>query len=256
MPDVSGFDLCRTVRAIPRWQDLPVVFLTGGHEVKDRVEAFNAGGDDYLTKPVIREELLARVRVRVERQRLLQERRDRDPLTGLLLRRAFLDAVSTRFGEAQRRDTSITLCLLDVDHFKRVNDTHGHLAGDRVLTALGKLLAGRFRSGDLRGRWGGEEFVLAFPGEGADTMVEVLRRVLSEFAALRFATEGAESFGVTFSAGLASHPSDGAHLEAVLRAADRRLYLAKNEGRGRVVGPDSVPTEPHASQPENAVKAG
>ena len=234
MPGPSGFDLCRIIRSMPEWQELPILFITAHSGVDFRVAAFQAGADDYLSKPVLREELRARVHSRLERARLARERAERDALTGLLLRRPFLESLRARMAEAARTQKPLALLLLDVDRFKQVNDTHGHMAGDRVLMRLGRLLASRFRREDLRARWGGEEFVLALLGETAESAREILSRTAQELARLDFEGDKGERFQVTFSAGIAVTPQDGAQAEALLQQADARLYRAKANGRDRI----------------------
>lgn len=235
LPHVTGWDAIRVLRAMPAWRDVPILFLTSRVDAESRVEAFEAGADDYLVKPLVAEELLARVRVRLDRRRLLRELTERDPLTRCMSRRALIDALASRLSEARRHGRPLSLSLLDVDQFKQVNDAYGHLVGDHVLLALGRLLNERFRLEDLRGRWGGEEFVIVFPNESASTAASVLARVLDEFRSLRFGSEHGERFSVTFSAGVASFPSDGASVDSLIGAADRRLYEAKEAGRGKVV---------------------
>jgi diguanylate cyclase (GGDEF)-like protein len=237
LPGLSGFDAVRVVRAIPEWRDLPILFVTGRSDLEGRLAAFEGGADDYLSKPLVPEELLARVRVRLDRRRLLREMTERDPLTRCLSRRALLDALASRLSEARRHARLLSVALLDVDRFKRVNDTYGHLVGDNVLMALGRLLSDRFRREDLRGRWGGEEFIVVFPNESAMTSGAVLTRVLDEFRRLPFRSERGERFFVTFSAGVSSFPADGGTVDALIRAADERLYQAKRGGRGHVVLP-------------------
>jgi diguanylate cyclase (GGDEF)-like protein len=240
MPGVSGFDVCRMLRSTPRWQDVPILFLTAETGLDARITAFDAGGDDYLPKPVANVELLTRVKVRLERSRMLKERTDKDVLTGLLLRRPFMEQMEALLAEAQRHSFKFCMCLLDVDHFKKVNDTYGHLAGDRVLTYFGGLLKMRFRVEDLRGRWGGEEFIMAFRHETKDTMRGALTRVLDELSVTPFQGDHGETFHVTFSSGMASFPEDGDNLHDLVQRADRRLYIAKETGRKRVVTDDEI----------------
>jgi diguanylate cyclase (GGDEF)-like protein len=234
MPGPSGFDLCRMVRSMPEWRELPILFITAHTGVEFRVEAFQAGADDYLAKPVIREELRARVQSRLERARLTRERAERDSLTGLLLRRPFLENLRTRLADTQRQGRSLALGFLDVDRFKKVNDTHGHLAGDRVLMQLGRLLSTRFRKEDLRCRWGGEEFVVALLGATPRGARDILARTAEELAQVEFEGDKGERFRVTFSAGLAVTPQDGTDVETLLRLADERLYRAKAQGGNRI----------------------
>ena len=235
LPGVSGWDAVRVLRAIPEWRDVPILFLTSQTDLESRIAAFDAGADDYLAKPLVPEELVARVRVRLDRRRLLRETTENDPLTGCLSRRALLDRLASRLSEARRHARTLSVALIDLDRFKRVNDAYGPRVGDQVLMALGRLFVERFRLEDLRGRWGGEEFAIAFPNEPAPTAGAVLSRVLDEFRRIPFQSEGGERFFVTFSAGIASFPADGVGVDALIRAADRRLYDAKRHGRARVV---------------------
>lgn len=234
LPGPSVFDLCRIVRSMPEWEELPILLITSQLGQEFRVAAFESGADDYLTKPVLREELLARMHARLERVRLTRERSERDALTGLYLRRPFLETLRARLGEARRQQRPLALCFLDVDHFKRVNDEYGHVAGDQVLSRLGRLLATRFRREDVRGRWGGEEFLVALIGETAERAREILGRTAAELTKVEFPGEQGQSFHVTFSAGIAEFPKDGEDAEALLREADTRLYRAKNNGRNRI----------------------
>lgn len=244
MPIVGGLDLCRILRTTPAFRTLPILLLSGKSDVETRVQAFEAGADDHIGKPLVPKELLARVRGRLERQRLLRDRAERDSLTGLLLRGPAVDALHSKMADAQRKGSVLSLAIIDIDGFKQVNDTFGHIAGDRVLVTLGRLLATRFRAEDVRGRWGGEEFLAAFPGETSDVAESLVLRVLRELREIRFRSDEGQAFNVTFSAGLATYPDAGHTVETLLKAADRRLYRAKRLGKNRVVREDGASAPP------------
>lgn len=234
MPGMNGFEVCQMLRGMPRWRDLPIIFITAEIHIEARVKAFTSGGDDYLPKPVVTEELLARVRVRLEKSRLLKERSDKDTITGLLLRRAFVEQFNAMLADVERLHSMMSVCLMDVDHFKKVNDTYGHIAGDTVLSGFGGLLLRRFRVDDIRGRWGGEEFIIAFRRENKETMRAAINRIQEEFSKIVFESEDGRQFNVTFSGGIASYPDDGKTLHELLTVADKRLYEAKHAGRRRI----------------------
>lgn len=231
---LNGHDACRIVRATPQFHDLPIMLVSGQSGARARVVGFRAGADDFLSKPVAREELIARLAIRIERMRQHRDRADNDMLTGLLTRRAFLEQVSLRMSESRRKNRPLALCLLDIDRFKHVNDTYGHVVGDRVLAQLGRLLRSRFRLEDLRCRWGGEEFAIVLVDEDAITARQVLQRVLHEFSEIRFHSDDGIDFQCTFSGGIAEMPVDAEKFEALMRVADERLYRSKIAGRNRI----------------------
>ena len=134
----------------------------------------------------------------------------------------------------------MAVCLIDLDHFKSINDTYGHIAGDRVLSALGRLLSSSFRVEDLRGRWGGEEFVVAFSDESAESAKAILERARKEFVRFYFDGEHGERFQAAFSAGVACYPEAGETIEDVFKVADRRLYAVKEAGRNNIFADDST----------------
>ncbi|MBK8259543.1 MAG: diguanylate cyclase [Polyangiaceae bacterium] len=242
MPVVGGLDLCRILRTTPPFRTLPILLMSNKGDVETRIQAFEAGADDHIGKPLVPKELLARVRGRLDRQRLLRDRAERDSLTGLLLRGPVVDALVAKLADAQRKHSVLSVALIDLDGFKDVNDTYGHLAGDRVLVTLGRLLATRFRAEDLRGRWGGEEFLVAFPGEPSEVAEGLVLRVLRELRETRFSSDQDQPFHITFSAGVATYPSDGLNVESLLKSADRRLYSAKHAGKNRVICDDGNPS--------------
>ncbi|HEX7481429.1 MAG TPA: response regulator [Polyangiales bacterium] len=234
LPRVSGIDVCRALRMSGPWELLPILLVSAQTDSDTRLHAFRAGASDVLAKPVLPEELLARVGVQLERIRLLRDRADKDPLSGLWLRRAFLEAFQRALASCAREKKPLSLVIIDLDHFKRINDQHGHLAGDQVIARVGELLRQRFRIEDLRARWGGEEFVLVFPGHGVGFAAQAARRLLHDVSQLRFTADDKQLFSVTFSAGVAGYPEDGSSMTALIRRADELLYAGKNAGRNRV----------------------
>jgi len=224
--------VCRLVRAIPRWRDLPILVRVKGEQ--GRLVAYDAGADDALSEQASDQELIRRLRVRLERTRVFREQSNRDSLTGLLTRRAFTESMQARLAEAERAKRHLSVCFLDLDRFKSVNDTYGHAVGDKVLASFGALLGSRFRLPDLRGRWGGEEFVVAFYGEWAESAREILARVTAEFSNTSFDGGGPGGFQVTVSGGIATYPVDGQTLDDLVLVADQRLYAAKLAGRNRI----------------------
>ncbi len=225
-------DMCRIVRAIPRWRDLPILLRVTSEA--ERLEAYEAGADDALPDTASNRELVARLQVRLERTRMFREQSNRDPLTGLLTRRALTESMQARLAEAKRAKRHLSVCFLDLDRFKLVNDTYGHAVGDKVLASFGTLLGSRFRLPDLRGRWGGEEFLVAFYGEWAESAREILSRVTAEFSRMTFDAGASQTFQVTVSGGIATYPVDGETLEDLVLVADQRLYAAKQAGKNRI----------------------
>jgi diguanylate cyclase (GGDEF)-like protein len=238
MKGLGGFELCRTLRAMPEWQTLPIMLVGESHTDEVRVAAYRSGADDYISSSAEEGVIRACVEARLERSRTVQERADRDGLTGLLIRRAFNDGLLSHMALARRRGSTVAVCLIDLDHFKSINDTYGHIAGDRVLSALGRLLSSSFRVEDLRGRWGGEEFVVAFSDESADSAKAILERARKEFVRFYFDGEHGERFHAAFSAGIACYPEAGETIEDVFKVADRRLYAVKEAGRNNIFAHD------------------
>ena len=146
MAGLGGFEVCRTLRATPEWQSLPILLMGERSDEDIRIAAYKSGADDYLSSNADQTVLRACLEARLERSRMIQERADRDGLTGLLVRRAFNDALLSRMAAARRRGTSVAVCLLDLDHFKSINDTYGHIAGDRVGRGERLFLIFKFRT--------------------------------------------------------------------------------------------------------------
>jgi diguanylate cyclase (GGDEF)-like protein len=230
---LSGFDLCQIVRNDPQWGKLPILFLSACTEPETIQRGFEVGADDFLHKPIVLNELLTRIRKRLE-QGQLRRQTELDPLTGMSNRRKALQDLTRLLRLAQRQQQPFCLAVLDLDNFKQVNDCYGHEMGDRVLSYFGRLLSQSFRQEDVVGRWGGEEFVVGVYGvpkrDGIKRLVEVLQTLQRK----SFSTQDGTTFQVTFSGGIASHLEDGTDLQTLYQTADRALYQAKAQGRNRI----------------------
>lgn len=235
MPDMSGFEVCRALKADPALCMIPVIFLTGSGSVADKVKGLDLGAVDYVTKPFDVIELKARVRAALRTkhlQDLLAKYAHVDPLTELWNRRALEDRLHEEWARIQRYGGNLALIMADLDHFKDVNDTYGHPAGDQVLRDTAAILVGQCRESDLPARYGGEEFVVVLPAHCAQDATVLAERCRRKIEAARIRSGGTEirvtaSFGVADSVGL-SAPED------LVRAADGALYLAKSDGRNCV----------------------
>lgn len=243
MPVMDGFQTIGALKADPLTADLPVVFLTSRSASEDIVGALRAGAHDYLRKPPDPAELLARVAAAVEVTALRGELRRRteeldrmsrtDHLTDLFNRRHLDESLQAMVASSRRHQFPVTVLLVDVDHFKQVNDRYGHEAGDVVLQAVARALAGALRIEDLVGRWGGEEFLVLAPHTDVDGALVLGERLRAQVAAAPVPTTAGE-IAVTISIGGATATAPGTGADVVLRAADEQLYAAKEAGRDRV----------------------
>ena len=233
LPGTTGVELTRTIRGDAAYATVPIVFLTTRRQVESRIEAAGAGGDDYLIKPVEPALLLSIVSARLRSSRAVKGLIDHDGLTGVLTHAAFVRRAQAELARAQRHGGEIALVMLDLDHFKSINDTHGHLAGDQVLAAFASFLTRSVRAGDEVGRYGGEEFALLLRNVTRDGVQTLVNRLLDEFKALSFRGARGKTFRVTFSAGVAMLGSGG-DLGEWRQRADEALYSAKHRGRARV----------------------
>ena len=244
MPGMDGVEVCRRVRSAGREPYIYILLLTARTESRDLVEGMDAGADDYVTKPFNAHEL--RVRLRAGRRILdlqaelvrtreaLRRQATHDGLTGAWNRTAILDILQRELARGGREMSPVALLLLDLDHFKQVNDTYGHLAGDEVLREAARRMQAGLRCYDSLGRYGGEEFLVVLPGcelpgaeAQAERLCEAMRRQPFWFAG--------EPLSVTCSLGVSWTACPQADQgEALVRAADEALYMAKGGGRDRV----------------------
>ena len=233
MPGCSGLELAKVIRQHDAYLGTPIVFVSAEEDVTRQFDALRIGADDFLTKPLSDERLIAWVRIRASRARALTVLMDQDSLTGLLVHTRIKEQLAADVARAQREDRPLSFAMIDVDHFKQVNDLFGHLLGDHVLKSLARLLRQRLRQADTVGRYGGEEFALILPGCTVEDAGAVLEEIRQRFEGLSHG-RGSDDFQTTFSAGVAGLPG-AADAADLIRAADAALYRAKHAGRNRVV---------------------
>ena len=233
MPQCNGHDLARLIRQIPEFVSLPIVFLSSETDKVKQVSALRVGAEGFLTKPIQPDDLISAVAIRAERMRTLRSLMVRDSLTGLFNHTFLSQYLETALANAHRSDGQLCFVMLDVDHFKRVNDTYGHPAGDQVLVALSRVLQQRLRRADTVGRYGGEEFAAIVQNVSAAEARQIIDSIREDFSNVEFRA-GDRTFFCRFSGGIAvSHPDSSA--EDLTETADRALYAATHGGRNRIV---------------------
>lgn len=234
MPDIDGIDLAKIFREHPRLRDVPILFMSTEENDRRRMHAKIQGGDDFLNKTIAIDDLLKMVRYRALRYREAMAEKRSDSLTGLLNHNAIKNLVEGEIDRANRQNQPLTVVLIDIDHFKNVNDTYGHQAGDIVIRKLSNLLNTRLRRYDGVGRYGGEEFMVTLPNTDEQTAAHLINRLRVHFGQTGIQTESGSNMFCTFSAGIASFPRF-LDLTSLIEAADQHLYVAKAKGRNRVV---------------------
>ncbi len=244
MPDISGIEVCKRIRQDFQQGYAHIILLTSNTEKEQVVEGLAAGADDYLTKPFHQGELLARVHVGLRvvelhrqvqaKNRQLEEMALTDPLTGLSNRRAVDFWITRQLSAAARHDFPIWVALADLDHFKKVNDTYGHDAGDTVLKAFAEILKHTTRQSNLCGRHGGEEFLIILTHVDRDDSLTAFDRIRKHMEQQKFTVNG-QTFSVTTSMGVAGFRGTTPPAFAdLITEADTALYSAKRKGRNRI----------------------
>ena len=246
MPSINGYRLISTVRNMEDGKDLPIIMLSGTkNSLKKKLTGFNLGASDFLMKPFEKEELVARVKSLLRTRFLLDELREKntllerlavtDELTGLYNRRHFFDTVKEQMALGLRHNFKIACLLMDIDHFKKINDTHGHIAGDDVLRKVGSLLNSCKREGELLARFGGEEFIMCLFNTDSASVLRAAERFRQLIKSFEFSSNNHPKLHVTVSIGVAIYPQAAIiTIDELIKAADNALYRSKVEGRDRV----------------------
>ncbi|NET35459.1 MAG: diguanylate cyclase [Cyanothece sp. SIO1E1] len=244
MPEMDGLQVCEKLKAVPDHSQIPVIFLTASNQKDHLLQAFERGAVDYVTKPFDTPELLARVGTHLE----LKSTRDQlnkvieemgvlaitDPLTGVLNRRHLLEIAEKELARTHRYSRQFSVLMLDIDHFKQINDTCGHAVGDEAIKTIAKAAVFSLREGDSFGRFGGEEFVALLPETNVDQAFEVAEQIRNTVAKVSIPARGRIA-RLTVSIGIASHNPEDRSIDALLKRADDALYEAKRQGRNRVI---------------------
>jgi diguanylate cyclase (GGDEF)-like protein len=244
LPDMDGVQLCQELKANPEFKTRYVIMLTGEDEQEDKVEGLDLGADDYITKPFQYPELLARIRAAkriVDLQQELLETNKRlellsitDGLTRLYNHRYFQDELARAFGESERYGRPLSLAIVDLDFFKKINDSYGHAIGDEVLKRVSRLFSESIRATDVAARYGGEEFAMMMPETDLPDAITFAEKIRTLVESTPITTQAGE-IRVTVSIGLATVPHTKIHTaKELIVAADKALYRAKRGGRNQI----------------------
>lgn len=233
MPDCSGPELAQLIRLQDEWLGVPIIYLSAETDSERQLAVLIKAGDDFITKPIGDHALVVAVFARAQRARQLAEIMTKDSLTGLLQHAHIKERLAVELDRSQRHQQEVSVVMLDIDHFKKVNDSYGHLVGDQVITALANLLRQQLRKTDVIGRYGGEEFLIVLPECPLQHAFKVIEQIRVSFNRLPFVVAGHE-FHCSFSAGIAIG-TGSAHPDYSIEQADQALYQAKAQGRNRVL---------------------
>ena len=232
MPGCTGMEIAQVIRQQDRFHSVPIIYLSAEDDVGKQLQAMSLGGDDFLTKPIDPKHLVATLHNRGRRARSLLALMIRDSLTGLYNHTHTLNLLEQELARAKQKGHGLCFVMLDIDYFKKINDSFGHPIGDRVLRSLSMFLKQRLRKTDHIGRYGGEEFAIILPETSESDARSVMNEIRERFSSLK-QPAGEQEFSVTFSAGVAAWQGESA--QAICERADRALYKAKDAGRNCVI---------------------
>ena len=235
MPGLSGYDVCRMLRATDKWAHLPVLFLTSKSDADGRASAFQAGASDFLSKPVLAPELVARVQAHLGQVGVKRDASKRGNDLGLIDRREFIETARSMAQAAKASGSELALCLMLIDDMLNLSILHGMYAAEKAEVALGELLRVHFKAEALRAKWGDGGFALTVPGESKMTITEAVQKMLDEFCTFTFLSDQHVNFKTSFSAGLAGVPGDEVTIESLMNMANIRMSRGRQQNLGTIV---------------------
>ena len=231
MPVCNGMELANVIRQQPRYVSIPIVFLSAEDDLEKQFDAMSKGGDVFLTKPIKANHLITAVRTKGQRARQLLALVNQDSLTGLLNHTSILRELQNEVNKARPKGTPLCFAMIDIDHFKNINDTYGHPVGDRVIKNLAMFLKQRLRKTDFIGRYGGEEFAVVLTNTALRDAYTIFDEIRKRFSQLKQSSDK-KDFHVTFSCGVVE--MDDVNYKNMTVVCDEILYDAKRGGRNRV----------------------
>ncbi|MDF3124085.1 diguanylate cyclase [Rheinheimera sp. 1928-s] len=231
MPDCSGPELAQLIRLQDEWLSVPIIYLSSETDGERQLAALVKGGDDFLTKPITDTALIVAVFARAQRARQLADMMTKDSLTGLLQHARVKERLSHELQRSERTGEPLSVVMLDIDHFKKVNDNYGHLTGDQVISSLANLIKQQLRKTDIIGRYGGEEFLLILPDCNQQQAFGLVEQLRQSFASLPFSFDY-QNFQCTFSAGICQATATD-QTDQLIDQADKALYASKHAGRNQ-----------------------
>lgn len=244
MPQIDGAKFLQLRSSKPHLLEVPVLVLTAIGDVEQKIKVLSMGASDYITKPFHPGELVARAKVHLKIKHLQDELRQKnalllelsttDSLTKIYNRRHFLELARKEFERSQRMGLQLSLMIIDIDHFKKINDTFGHQAGDEVLIKVCSTIQKSLRDYDVFGRYGGDELTILFPQTDLSQALKVGNRLEESVQNLKI--EAVKEMKITLSGGVATKTSSHKDLDSLIKDADDALYRAKESGRARIVG--------------------